>query len=170
MFNRHFTWSIYIIFILKDQILYGNGKQIYVTSLLVYCSFSVCFCCSGRIPRLSFNQHSLYVVVVEKPPPPTTHRGAVRKDGAEIPRGWSLPECFTSSGGVLTSPFILNNSVETTAPFNVVFYPRLLLFSVQNYIYRICSNRGGGWMRRGVVPLRLLHVTSTPAQYNIQYN
>ena len=29
---------------------------------------------------------------------PTTHRGAVRKDGAEIPWGWSLPECFTSSG------------------------------------------------------------------------
>ena len=27
------------------------------------------------------------------------HRGAVRKDGAEIPRGWSLPERFTSSGG-----------------------------------------------------------------------
>ena len=30
---------------------------------------------------------------------PTTHRGAIRKDGAEIPWGWSLPECFTSSGG-----------------------------------------------------------------------
>ena len=28
------------------------------------------FCCSGRIPRLSLNQHSLYVGVVEKPPPP----------------------------------------------------------------------------------------------------
>ena len=27
---------------------------------------------------------------------------------------------FTSSGGSLTSPFIFNNSVETTAPFNVV--------------------------------------------------
>ena len=25
---------------------------------------------SGRIPRLSLNQHSLYVGVVEKPPPP----------------------------------------------------------------------------------------------------
>jgi len=31
---------------------------------------------------------------------PTTHRGAVWKDGAEIPWGWSLPECFTSSGGL----------------------------------------------------------------------
>jgi len=30
-------------------------------------------------------------------PSPTIHRGAVRKDGAEIPWGWSLPECFTSS-------------------------------------------------------------------------
>ena len=28
------------------------------------------FCCSGRIPRLLLNQHSLYVGVVEKPPPP----------------------------------------------------------------------------------------------------
>ena len=28
------------------------------------------FCCSGRIPWLSLNQHSLYVGVVEKPPPP----------------------------------------------------------------------------------------------------
>ena len=27
------------------------------------------FCCSGRIPRLSLNQHSLYVGVVEKSPP-----------------------------------------------------------------------------------------------------
>ena len=30
---------------------------------------------------------------------PTTHRGAVRKDGANIPREWSVPECFTSSLG-----------------------------------------------------------------------
>jgi len=30
----------------------------------------VWFGCSGRIPRLSLNQHSLYVGVVEKPPPP----------------------------------------------------------------------------------------------------
>ena len=29
------------------------------------------FCCSGRTPRLSLNQHSLYVGVVEKSPPPT---------------------------------------------------------------------------------------------------
>jgi len=28
------------------------------------------FCCSGRIPRLSLNQHSLYVGVVEKSPSP----------------------------------------------------------------------------------------------------
>jgi len=34
---------------------------------------------------------------------PTTHRGAVRKDGAEKPWGWSLPECFTSSGGLYVS-------------------------------------------------------------------
>ena len=46
--------------------------------LYVYACLHVCmhafvrfwFCCSGRIPRLSLNQHSLYVGVVEKPPPP----------------------------------------------------------------------------------------------------
>jgi len=31
---------------------------------------------------------------------PTTHRGAVWKNGAEIPWGWSLPEFFTPSGGL----------------------------------------------------------------------
>ena len=31
---------------------------------------------------------------------PSTHRGVLRKDGAEIPWRWSLPECFTSSGGL----------------------------------------------------------------------
>jgi len=46
---------------------------------------SLLFCCSGRIPRLSLIRHNLYVGVVEKPPPPT-----------------------------VTSPFILNNSVETS--------------------------------------------------------
>ena len=35
---------------------------------------------------------------------PITHMGAVRKDGAEIARGWSLPECITSSSGVLSRP------------------------------------------------------------------
>ena len=35
--------------------------------------FVCLFCCSGRIPRLSLNQHSLYIGVVEKlPPPPLT--------------------------------------------------------------------------------------------------
>ena len=29
-------------------------------------------------------------------PSPTTHMGVVRKDGAEIAQGWSLPECFRS--------------------------------------------------------------------------
>jgi len=31
---------------------------------------------------------------------PHHSQGAVRKDGAEIPWGWSLPEYFTSSGGL----------------------------------------------------------------------
>ena len=54
----------------------------------------------GKIPRLSFIQHSLYVGVVENSPSPTTHRGGVRNGRAEIPRRWSLPEFITSSGGL----------------------------------------------------------------------
>jgi len=49
---------------------------------------------------------TLYVAVGEKTPP-TTHRGAVRKYGAEIPRGWSRPECFTSLGGLERPPLFL---------------------------------------------------------------
>ena len=41
-------------------------------------------------------RHSLYVGVVEKLLPHHS-QGAVRKDGAEIPWGWSLAECFMSS-------------------------------------------------------------------------
>ena len=95
-------------------------------------------CSSGSIPRLSLVS---FVVWGESPgcrfysaqplclsgwetSSPTTHRGEVWKDGAKIPWGWSLPECFTSSGGFLTSPFIFNNSVETAAPFNVVSHPK----------------------------------------------
>jgi len=42
-------------------------------------------CIMERIPRLLLIQHSLYVGVVENISSPTTHKGAVQKDGAEIP-------------------------------------------------------------------------------------
>ena len=38
------------------------------------------------------------VLLFGKNPQAVAHKGAVRKYGAEIPWGWSLPECFTSSG------------------------------------------------------------------------
>ena len=72
------------------------------------------------------------------PPPPTTHRGAVRKDGAEIARGWSLPECITSSGNRLLPhiDYFPINSLDTAAPSNVVIQPRgTMLFDC--YIERI---------------------------------
>jgi len=55
---------------------------------------------------------------------PTTHRGAVWKDGAEIP--WVLhPQgVFNILRGSLTSPFIFNNSVKMAALFNMVNHPR----------------------------------------------
>ena len=85
--------------------------------LLAVCSLSesfFVFCCSGRSPRLSLNQHSLYVGVVEKPPPlPLTGEqyGKMKVVTARV---------FFVIRGSLTSPFIFNNSMETAAPFNVV--------------------------------------------------
>jgi len=80
----------------REQLWHGNGPD---------CSNSVLHqtypvfprCCSvfwGQSPgcRL-FGTASML-----ESSSPATHRGAVRKDGAEIPWGWSLPECFTSSG------------------------------------------------------------------------
>ena len=91
-----------------------NGKSKFDDGL-------VWFCCSGRIPRLSLNQHSLYVGVVEKPPPPPL---TVRKDGAENTLRVVTARVFYVLRGVLTSSFIINNSVEMAAPFNVVSHPR----------------------------------------------
>ena len=56
------------------------------------------FCCSGRIPRLSLIQHSLYVGVAEKQPPPYHSQGSSTERWSRNTRGWSLPECFISSG------------------------------------------------------------------------
>jgi len=72
--------------------------------------FVCLFCCLGRIPKdITYLAQPLCWSGWEISSP-TTHRGAVRKGGAEIP--------------LLTSPFILNNSVITAAPFNVVIHPR----------------------------------------------
>jgi len=43
--------------------------------------------------------------------PPTTHRGAIRKDTAEISWGSSLPECITSPG-VFNVPLYFNQPSE----------------------------------------------------------
>jgi len=54
--QRHLTWSAN----------HENDPELW---------FLVClFCCSRRIPTLSFIQHSLYVWVVEKPLPHHSHR------------------------------------------------------------------------------------------------
>ena len=54
----------------------------------------------------------------------TTHRGAVWKDGSRTTLRVVTARVFYVLRGFLTSPFILNNSVETAAPFNVVSHPR----------------------------------------------
>ena len=45
------------------------------------------FCCSGIIPRLSLNQHSLYVGVVEKSPPPPLRGEQYGKMEPKYPEG-----------------------------------------------------------------------------------
>jgi len=55
---------------------------------------------SGRIPRLSLIQHSLYVGVVENPPPPPLTGEEYGKMEPKYPE------------------------VDTAAPFNVVIHPR----------------------------------------------
>ena len=83
------------------------------------------FCCTGRIPRLSLNEHSLYVGVVEKPPPPPPLTWEqYGKMELKYPEGGHCQSILLPRGGGLTSPFILNNSVETAVPFNVISHPR----------------------------------------------
>ena len=63
----------------------------------ILCRIYVWFCCSGRIPRLSLNQHSLYVGVVKKPPPPPLTGEQYGKMEPKYPEGGHC-QCFMSSG------------------------------------------------------------------------
>ena len=84
------------------------------------------FCCSGRIPRLSLNQHSLYVGLVEKPPTPPLAGEQYGKMEPKYPEGGHCQSVLRHQG-VFNVPlyyYFLNNSVETAAPFNVVSHPR----------------------------------------------
>ena len=83
----------------------------------------VWFCCSGRIPRLSLNQHSLYVGVVENLLPHHSQGSGTERWSRNTLRVLTA-RVFYVLRGFLTSPFILNNSVETAAPFNVASHPR----------------------------------------------
>jgi len=71
---------------------------------------------------LSLIRHSLYVGVVEKPPPPPLTGKKYGKMEPKYPESGHCQSVLRPHG-VLTSPFILNNSVETAAPFNVVSHP-----------------------------------------------
>ena len=61
------------------------------------------FGCSGRIPRLSLNQHSLYVGVVEKPPPPPLRGEQYGKMEPKYPEGGHCQSVLRLQG-VLTLP------------------------------------------------------------------
>jgi len=60
--------------------------------------------------------------VVEKPPPPPLTGEHYRKMELKYPEGGHCQSIYIL-GGSLTSSFILNNSVEAAAPFNVVSHP-----------------------------------------------
>ena len=72
--------------------------------MFVYCF--ACFVFRWESP-IAYSAQPLCWSDWEKPPSPTTRKGAVRKDGDELPWGWSLPECFTSSGGLQLPPLFL---------------------------------------------------------------
>ena len=72
---------------------------------------------------MSLIRHSLYVGVVEKPLPPPLTEGKYGKMESKYAEGGHCQSVLRHQG-VLTSPFILNNSVETAAPFNVVGHSR----------------------------------------------
>jgi len=82
---------------------------------------TICF--SGRIPRPSLIQHSLYVGVVEKPPPPPLTGEQYGKVEPKYPESCHCHSVYIIRG-FLTSIFIFSNSVEMTLPFNVVSHPR----------------------------------------------
>ena len=59
----------------------------YIVFIKIWLDSMVWFCCSGRIPRLSLNQHSLYVREVEKPPPPPLTGEQYGKMEPKFPEG-----------------------------------------------------------------------------------
>ena len=79
------------------------------------------FCCSGRIPRLSLNQHSLYIELewLRNLLPHHSQGSSTERWSRNSLRVVTTRMVYVLRG-FLTSPFILNNSVETAAPFNDV--------------------------------------------------
>jgi len=64
--------------------------------------------------------------VVEKPPPSPLTGEQYGKMEPKYP-GVGTARVFYVLRGFLTSPFILNNSVGTAAPFNVVRHPQFIM-------------------------------------------
>ena len=77
----------------------------------------------GENPRLSLIQHSLYVGDVEKSPPPPLTGEQMERCSRNILM-MVTARVFYVLRGSLTSPFILNYSVEMAPPFNMVSHPR----------------------------------------------
>ena len=94
--RRHCQWRI--IALNNNEKCIANSWQLLINKSGRHCLF-VCFVVRGE-PKgcLLFGTASMFEWLRNHLS--TTHRGAVRKDGAEIPWGWSLSECFTSSVGL----------------------------------------------------------------------
>ena len=84
---------------------------------------AVLFCYSG-LSRLSLIRDSLYVRVVEKSPPPPRTGKQYGKMEPKYPEGGHCQSVLRPHWVFKRPPFILNNSVETAATFNVVSHPR----------------------------------------------
>ena len=87
--------------------------RLFTTSIHVLTS--VCFVVRGESPGCRLFGTASMLDWLRKSSP-TTHRGALRKDGAEIRVFYVLV--------FFNVPLYLNNAVETAAPFNVGSHPR----------------------------------------------
>ena len=89
---------------IRDDLNYINRDDI---SVIVDRKFEwFWFCCSGRIPGLSLNQHRLYVGVVEKSPPPPLTGEQYGKMEPKYPEGGRCQSVLRPQGVLFNVPVL----------------------------------------------------------------
>jgi len=102
-------------------------------------SLYVClFCCSGRVPRQSLNQHSLYVGVVEEPPPPPLTGEQFGKMEPKYPEGGHCQSVLRPQGVV-----------------NVPLYFKRVFVFKSSFLFRSTGQSEDGQLLTPVTRIRL---------------